>query len=268
MSTRTASPEHTREFTPEASEKEIVFLDGPRSRWGEFLYAWKVFRQFIYGFRKLHFSGPCVTVFGSARFDRDHEYYKLAETMGGEISRLGFTVITGGGPGIMEAANKGAKEAGGRSIGCNIVLPKEQAPNPYLDSWVNFDLFFVRKVLLRKYSYAFVVLPGGFGTLDEFFEAVTLIQTHKSQDFPVVVMGKEYYTDIIGHIQRMAVSKTIDNKDVELIRFTDSVEEAVQYIREHAIQKFGLKPKPYKPVWWLGEKWLMGKQPDKVQAVS
>jgi uncharacterized protein (TIGR00730 family) len=241
-------------FTPSASEKEIVFLEGPRSRWKELIYAFQVFMQFIYGFRKLHFSGPGVTIFGSARFEQDHPYYKLAEELGARVAGLGFAVITGGGPGIMEAANKGARQAGGRSIGCNIILPAEQSPNPYLDSWVNFDFFFVRKELLRKYSYAFIVLPGGFGTLDEFFEAITLIQTHKSQNFPVIVMGKSYYAEMIDHIRYMAASGTIDPKDTELMLFTDSVEEAIAYIKQHAIIRFGLKPRKFKPVWWLGER--------------
>lgn len=252
--TMAAGQSTPRSFTPAASEKEIVFLDGPRSRWQELTYAFDVFRQFIYGFRKLHFTGPGVTVFGSARFAEDHPYYQLARELGAGVSRLGFTVITGGGPGIMEAANRGAKEAGGRSIGCNIILPAEQGPNKYLDKWVDFDLFFVRKVLLRKYSYAFVVLPGGFGTLDEFFEAITLIQTHKSLHFPVIVMGREYYTDLIDHIGKMVRAKTIASADAELILFTDSVAEAVQHIELHAIRKFGLKPKQYRPIWWLGEK--------------
>lgn len=249
-----SSVNHNSSFTPGASPKEMVFLDGPRSRWREFIYAMDVFRQFIYGFRKLHFTGPGVTIFGSARFGEEHAFYSLAEKLSAEISMLGFTIITGGGPGLMEAANKGARSVGGRSVGCNIILPAEQKPNPYLDQWVNFDFFFVRKVLLRKYSYAFIVLPGGFGTLDEFFEAVTLIQTHKSQHFPVIVIGREYYADIMEHIQRMVDTKTIDSSDADLILFTDSVEDAVAYLRKHAIQRFNLKPRKYKPIWWLGEK--------------
>ncbi len=170
-------------FTPKGSKEEEVFLEGPHSRWQEFVFLLKVFWEFIYGFRKLHFTGPCVTVFGSARFAETNPYYQMARQMGQEIAKLGFTVITGGGPGIMEAANRGAKDVGGKSIGCNIVLPHEQNPNPYLDKWVDFDYFFVRKVLLSKYSYAFVVLPGGYGTLDEFFESLTLIQTGKFKNF-------------------------------------------------------------------------------------
>lgn len=243
------------DFHPKGSQEEIVFLDGPRSRWKEFTFVMKVMRQFIRGFRKLHFAGPCVTVFGSARFGEDHPYYQLAQKMGSEIARMGFTVMTGGGPGIMEAANRGAKDAGGRSVGCNIVLPHEQHPNPYLDMWVNIDLFFVRKTLLRKYSYAFVVLPGGFGTLDEFFEAVTLIQTMKSERFPVIVMDKDFYTHIRQHISFMQEQGTIGEKDTRLILFTDSTEEALAHLREHTITQFGLKPrKKFKPVWFLGER--------------
>ena len=152
-----------------STKEEIIFLDGPQSRWQELKFLVKVMLEFIKGLRALHFVGPCVTIFGSARFTEENEYYQQAREMGAAVARLGFTVMTGGGPGIMEAANRGAREVGGRSVGCNIVLPMEQHPNPYLDKWVNIKYFFVRKTLLSKYSYAFVVMPGGFGTLDEFF---------------------------------------------------------------------------------------------------
>src|SRR5437763_7355135 len=154
---------------PERADE--IFLEGPRSRFAEFLTLLRVMRDFLRGFRTLHFVGPCVTVFGSARIKSDDPHYELARKMGAAIARLGFTVMTGGGPGIMEAANRGAKEAGGRSVGCNIELPHEQTPNPYVDRCVTMHYFFVRKTLLVKYSYAFVVLPGGAGTLDELFEA-------------------------------------------------------------------------------------------------
>ena len=229
------------DFTPVGSKTETEFLDGPRSRWKEFTFLLKVMSEFFYGFRKLHFTGPCVTVFGSARFPETHPYYELARRVGQEVSRLGFTVITGGGPGIMEAANRGARDVGGISIGCNIILPREQSPNKYLDKWVDFDLFFVRKTLLSKYSYAFVVMPGGYGTLDEFFEALTLIQTGKFQKFPVVLMCKDYHADLFKHLQRLAVEKTIDPIDLELFLFTDSVEEAMAHITKYAIEGFGLK---------------------------
>ena len=158
------------------TKSEIKFLEGPQSRWKEFKFSVEVLFEFIKGFRKLHFVGPCVTIFGSARFKDGHPYYEKTEELAGKIAQLGFTIMTGGGPGIMEAANKGAKEVGGRSVGCNIVLQHEQKPNPYLDKWVNIKFFFVRKTLLIKYSYAFVVMPGGFGTLDEYFEALSLLQ--------------------------------------------------------------------------------------------
>ena len=148
------------------TKSEIHFFKGPQDRWKNFKYAVSVFFEFIKGFRALHFVGPCVTVFGSARFKEDHPYYKQTRELSGEIAKLGFTIMTGGGPGIMEAANRGAKDVGGKSVGCNIILPHEQSPNPYLDKWVDIKYFFLRKALLMKYSYAFVVMPGGFGTLD------------------------------------------------------------------------------------------------------
>lgn len=235
------------------SNPERQFLEGPRSRPSEFFFVLGVLREFIRGFRKLHFVGPCVTVFGSARFSEGHRYYDQAREAGKRISELGFTVMTGGGPGIMEAANRGAKDAGGKSVGCNIVLPFEQHPNPYLDKWVNIKYFFVRKVLLSKYSYAFVALPGGFGTLDELFEAVTLIQTHKMKSFPVIVLGTEFHAPLIEHIAMMEKVGTISAKDRELMLFTDSIDEAIDWLKEHAVTKFGLR-KSFKPSGILGEK--------------
>ncbi len=244
-----------KHFTPVGSMKEAVFLEGPQSRWKEFTFLLKVMWQFIYGFRKLHFVGPCVTVFGSARFKEDHPYYTLAREMGSELAGLGFTVMTGGGPGIMEAANRGAQEAGGVSVGCNIILPHEQQPNPYLDHWVDFDYFFVRKTLLSKYSYGFVVMPGGYGTLDEFFEAITLIQTGKFQKFPVVLMGKEYHKDLYNHIQGMVKNKTISDMDTDLFLYTDSVEEAIAHINRYGIEGFKLKKRRrVRPISILGER--------------
>ncbi len=244
-----------KDFTPKGSLQESIFLEGPHSRWQELKFLFRIFREFIYGFRKLHFLGPCVTVFGSARFADDHPYYQLARDMGKAIVKLGFSVMTGGGPGIMEAANRGAKEGGGLSIGCNIVLPHEQKPNPYLDYWVDFHIFFVRKTLLSKYSYAFVVMPGGYGTLDEFFEAITLIQTGKFLKFPIVLMGKDYHKDLYDHIQNMIAEKTIDPSDAELFLFTDSVAEAIRHIDKFAIDSFGLKKrKIFKARKLFGEK--------------
>lgn len=230
-------------FTPVNAPQETTFLEGPHSRWRELQFVYGVLKQFIYGFRKLHFVGPSVTVFGSARFKDTDPYYTLAREIGREIVKLGFTVITGGGPGIMEAANRGAKEAGGRSIGCNIILPEEQQPNKYLDEWVTIDYFFIRKVLLTKYSYAFVVMPGGYGTMDEFFEAITLIQTGKTLRFPVVLMGTDYHADLYKYIRNMVAAKTISPEDEQLFLFTDSVREAIDHISKHAILGFGLRKK-------------------------
>ncbi len=230
-------------FSPKGSKEEREFLEGPHSRWKELKFLFKVFYEFIYGIRKLHFIGPCITIFGSARFKEDHPYYQTAREIGGAVAQLGFTVITGGGPGIMEAANRGAKEAGGRSVGCNIILPHEQYPNRYLDKWVDFDYFFVRKTLLSKYSYGFVVLPGGYGTLDEFFEALTLIQTGKFQKFPIVLFGTAYYANLYAHLKHLLDEQTIGPHDLELFLLTDSVEETIAHIRKYAIEGFGLKKK-------------------------
>ncbi len=220
-------------------KQEIQFLEGPRSRWTEFKFTVKVMLEFIRGFRVLHFTGPSVTIFGSARFKEDHPYYATTRHLAAEIAKLGFTIMTGGGPGIMEAANRGAKDVGGRSVGCNIKLPMEQHHNPYLDDFVNFNYFFVRKTLLVKYSYAFVIMPGGFGTLDEMFEAMTLIQTQKIKDFPVIIFSKDYPSELIGHIEKMRSNKTISEDDLELFLITDSVEEAVELIKK-TIDRFGL----------------------------
>ena len=234
---------------------EIRFLEGPQNRWKEFKFAVEVLFEFIRGFRALHFAGPCVTIFGSARFRDGHPYYEKTEELAGAIARLGFTIMTGGGPGIMEAANKGAREVGGRSVGCNIVLPHEQEPNPYLDKWVNIKFFFVRKTLLIKYSYAFVVMPGGFGTLDEFFESLTLIQTRKILQFPVVIFDRAFHKDMLEHIDKMKAAGTISPEDEKLYLVTDSVEEAVAFIEKHSIKRFNLRPeKPYKPFRWLFER--------------
>lgn len=237
--------------------EEKKFLSGPRSRWSELKYTISVFFQLISGLRKLHFIGPCITVFGSARFKEDHHYYKLAQEVSSEIAKLGFAIMTGGGPGIMEAANRGAKDVGGLSIGCNIVLEHEQDHNKYLDKFVTLNYFFVRKELLRKYSFAFIVMPGGFGTLDEFFEALTLVQTHKIEKFPIVIMGVEFYKNLVEHINKMAIEKTINETDLQLILITDSVVEAVNHIKKHSIDDFNLKLKQApKARWILGEEEL------------
>lgn len=207
------------------------FLEGPRARWAEFLRVMRIAAEFIKGFRALHFTGPCVTVFGSARFAEDHPYYQLAREVGRRLALAGLTTMTGGGPGIMEAANRGAREAGGTSLGCNILLPAEQEPNPYLDRFINFRYFFVRKVMLVKYSMAFVVMPGGFGTLDELFEALTLVQTGKISDFPIVLMCTEYWQPLLDMIGKTLVEQgTINAGDIDLLTVTDSVDEAMAVI--------------------------------------
>ena len=219
---------------------ERQFLDGPRSRWRELVRALRIFGEFIKGFRALHFLPPCVTVFGSARFAEDNLWYGLARQVSAELSRQGFTILTGGGPGIMEAANRGARDAGGLSVGCNIMLPHEQQPNPYLDRFVEFRYFFVRKVMLVKYSYAFVALPGGFGTLDELFEAATLIQTGKIHDFPLVLMGVDYWRPLVDFLRTTMVAHgTIAAADVDRILLTDDVATAVAHIRAGAERHLG-----------------------------
>ena len=206
------------------------------------------------GFRALHFVGPCVTVFGSARFPETHPFYALAREVGGRLARLGFTVMTGGGPGIMEAANRGAKEAGGFSVGCNIALPEEQKLNPYVDRAVTFQHFFVRKVMLVKYSYAFVVMPGGVGTLDELFESLTLIQTRKIDNFPVVLMGREYWQPLHQMMETMVAAGTVSREDLSLLLVTDSVHEAMKHIETRAVQQFGLaRPRATRRIKILGE---------------
>lgn len=238
-------------FLPSVSDR--VLLAGPRPRMAEARTLLRVTRDFLRGFRALHFVGPCVTVFGSARTQESDPAYALARRMGAGIAELGFTVMTGGGPGIMEAANRGAKDVGGRSVGCNIELATEQEPNPYLDRYVTLRYFFVRKAMLVKYSYAFAVLPGGFGTLDEMFEALTLIQTGKLLDFPVILMGSEYWQELVDMIQKMARAGTVSPEDLDLLFVTDSVEEAISYLHLKAIKPFGLRPSIKRPHTWLGE---------------
>ena len=229
---------------PDVNER--LFLSGPRSRTKEFLSVLEIMGEFIRGFRTLHFVGPCVTVFGSARFKENHPYYALTEKVGAGLAKLGFTVMTGGGPGVMEAALRGAKGAGGFTVGCNIVLPEEQKINPYVDKSVSFEHFFVRKVMLVKYSYAFVVMPGGIGTMDELFEALTLIQTAKIENFPVVLMSTEYYRPLMAVLVKMVAAGTIANTDLDLLLLTDSVQEAMDHIQKHAVRSFGLDQPPTK----------------------
>lgn len=239
-----AEPEPATEKWGKAIDgaEERRFLAGPHDRTSEFGRVIRISLEFLKGFRKLHFIGPSVTIFGSARFPEDHPYYKLAREVGAAVAKEGFTVMTGGGPGIMEAANRGAKEAGGGSVGVNIALPLEQRPNPYLDTFVEFRYFFVRKVMLAKYSYAFIAMPGGFGTMDELFEIATLIQTGKIRDFPCILIGVEFWQPLVAFLRDTLVAqKTIDPKDLERLTLTDSVDEVLAELREAAIHKFGLR---------------------------
>ncbi|MEO5819026.1 MAG: TIGR00730 family Rossman fold protein [Vicinamibacteraceae bacterium] len=223
-----------------AADRDVILLEGPHSRWSELQLILVAVRDFISAFRALHFVGPCVTVFGSARTPEAHPAYAMARAVGAGLTRLGFTVMTGGGPGIMEAANRGAREAGGRSVGCAIRLPNEQGVNQYMDRFVLCDYFFVRKTLLLKYSYAFVAMPGGLGTLDELFEALTLIQTGKVRNFPVVLMGVDYWAPLCAQLDVMVRERTIDARDLDLLLVTDDVEAALTYINERTVKPFGL----------------------------
>jgi uncharacterized protein (TIGR00730 family) len=239
---------------PPAGADDRVFLEGPHSRRREILLLGRVVRDFIKGFRALHFAGPCITIFGSARFGESHPYYELAREVGSRVSKLGFTVMTGGGPGLMEAANRGARDAGGPSVGCNIELPLEQAPNAYLDRYVTSHYFFVRKVLLFKYSFGFVALPGGLGTLDELTEALTLIQTGKIQEFPIVLIGTTYWAPFIALMREMITLGAVGAGDLDLLVVTDDLDQAMVHLETHAIKGFGLKRSSRRPArWWLGE---------------
>lgn len=225
--------------------EERRLLEGPRKRLEELARAIRIFGEFMRGFRKLHFLPPCVTVFGSARTKETDPYYQLARTVAANLAQKGFTIMTGGGPGIMEAANRGAHDVGGGSIGCNIELPMEQEPNPYLDQWLEFRYFFVRKVMLVKYSFAFVAMPGGFGTMDELFECVTLMQTKKIDDFPIVLMGTDYWRPIIDFItETMVPQGTISPEDTDILTITDDPDRATKIITEAATRRFGVELKP------------------------
>lgn len=232
--------------------KVHVYLDGPKSRSYEFGFALKVFIQFIKAMRTLHFMGPCITVFGSARFSEDNGWYQQAREFGKRISQLGFTTMTGGGPGIMEAANRGAFENGGQSVGCNIQLPFEQKENPYLHKSFTFQHFFVRKTLMVKYSYAFIIMPGGLGTMDEFFETLTLVQTKTITNFPIILFGTAYYTDLWEYMQQMAEKGTINKDDLKLVLLSDSIEDSMIHIQTYLTKNFTVRKR--KRLWWLFEK--------------
>jgi uncharacterized protein (TIGR00730 family) len=232
-----------RELKPEL-QGEVDFLAGRHSPLNETMRLFRIMIEFIRGFKALHHERPAVTIFGSARFKEGHKYYELSRQIGATLAREGFAVMTGGGPGLMEAANRGAKEAGGRSIGCNVMLPHEQASNPYLDKVITFYYFFVRKVMLIKYSYAYLILPGGFGTLDEMTEALTLIQTGKLYDFPVILMGTDYWSGFIQWVKETLVAQgAVAEADLGYIHITDNPEEVLKRIREFS-SGIGLKLKP------------------------
>ncbi|NTW31472.1 MAG: TIGR00730 family Rossman fold protein [Bacteroidetes bacterium] len=209
--------------------------------------SWQIFKimaEFVEGYEKLSIIGPCVTIFGSARTNQDHPFYKLAEETAYRLAKAGFGVITGGGPGIMEAANKGAKMAGGKSAGLNISLPFEQHPNPFIDSdkSLTFHYFFIRKVMFMKYSQGFIALPGGFGTFDELFEAITLIQTKKIARFPIVLVGKEYWAGLLKWIKNKVIAeKNISKNDLDLFVLVDTPEEAVKHIDDF-YKSYSLSP--------------------------
>jgi len=240
------------------SGDERSFLAGPAWRLVELRRLGRILLEFLRGFRKLHFVGPCVTVFGSARFPEGHPYYEMARETGRLLAEAGFTVMTGGGPGVMEGANRGALEAGGRSVGCNIELPHEQRPNPYLDFFLEFRYFFVRKVMLVKYSHGFVVLPGGFGTMDEIFETATLIQTGKIPSFPLILMGTEYWRPLFEMLRgTMLPHGTIESSDIDRLQLTDSPEVAIAAVERYANEVAGLRLAPRRRR-LLGEKELDG----------
>jgi len=248
------SPPTTAPPPTSADVSDRVLLEGPHSRVRELMLVFRALRDFVRGFRALHFVGPCVTIFGSARFSESHPYYAVARDVGALVTRLGFTAMTGGGPGLMEGANRGARDVGGRSVGCNIRLPFEQMPNPYLDRWVTCHYFFVRKVLLFKYSYAFVVLPGGLGTLDELCEALTLLQTGKIRAFPVVLIGTEYWKPFLTLLTEMIEEGAMSASDLDLLLVTDDLDDAAKHLERNAVRAFGLRRVPWRqPRWWLGE---------------
>jgi uncharacterized protein (TIGR00730 family) len=226
-------PPERGSLLPHLEGAEKAFLAGRRSREADLESAVRFFLEFLRGFESFAFERPCVTVFGSARFGESHRYYQRAREIGAALAQAGFAVMTGGGSGIMEAANRGAREAGGLSLGCNITLPREQKPNPYLDKLIQFDHFFARKVMLVKYSTAFVVMPGGFGTLDEAFEIATLMQTRKLERFPVIAVGGDFWDSLVDFVRdTMLAEGTVSPEDVQFIHQVDAAEDVIRVIRE------------------------------------
>lgn len=230
--------------------KRILYLNAATESPEDELFAQRVKEQIVESMEVLRYVGPGISVFGSARFDDTHQFYTDAVEFGKRIAKMNFTTITGGGPGIMEAANRGAFESGGRSVGLNIVLPHEQHINPYLTDTYTFDFFFVRKVMLVKYSYAFIIMPGGFGTMDEFFETLTLVQTKTIEQFPIVLFGKDYYKEIVDTMESMAEDKTISPYDLDLVLITDSHDEAMEHIKKYINQNYIIVQNRKKGKWW------------------
>ena len=230
-------------------EEDMIKESFQQKNWTETISydTWEIFKvmsEMVEGFNKLTRIGPCVSIFGSARTNEDQKYYKLAEEIAYLLTKSGFGIITGGGKGIMEAANKGAHFAGGKSVGLNIALPFEQKPNQFIDSnrLLTFDYFFVRKTMFMKYSMGFVAMPGGFGTLDELTEAITLIQTHKQARFPIVLVGKKYWEGMVNWIKSVVVEeKNISAADLDLFFLADTAEETVNYINAF-YKQYALKP--------------------------
>ncbi|MDG1438347.1 MAG: TIGR00730 family Rossman fold protein [Emcibacteraceae bacterium] len=211
--------------------KDEHFLAGGNGFFRDMGRIFEIIWDFLKGFQSLRNVGPCVTVFGSARFIEGDEYYDVARKLAAKLAENGYGVMTGGGPGIMEAANRGAHEAGSKSIGCNIVLPQEQTLNPYTDINIEFDYFFIRKVMLVKYSRAFIMMPGGFGTMDEMFETLTLIQTGTIKDFPVIAVGTDYWKELRPFVEKSLIKhKTIDPEDIDLVHVTDNLDEVIAII--------------------------------------
>jgi len=230
---KTPIPPERGSLLPHVEGAEKAFLSGRRAREADLESAVRFFLEFLRGFESFEFDRPCVTVFGSARFDESHHYYQLAREIGGALAQAGFAVMTGGGSGVMEAANRGAREAGGLSIGCNIALPKEQKPNAYLDRFIQLDHFFVRKVMLVKYSTAFVVMPGGFGTLDEAFEVATLMQTGKLERFPLIAVGADFWDPLISFARETMIRQgTLDEQEARFVRRVDTAQGVIDVIRE------------------------------------
>jgi len=227
-------PPERGSLLPHVEGAEKAFLAGRRSREADLESAVRIFLEFLRGFESFEFEQPCVTVFGSARFEEGHRYYGLAREVGAGLARAGFAVMTGGGSGIMEAANRGAREAGGLSIGCNITLPREQKRNAYLDRFIQLDHFFVRKVMLVKYSSAFVVMPGGFGTLDEAFEIATLMQTNKIEHFPLIAVGSDFWDDMIDFARDTMIREgTLGPEDARFVHLADTAADVVRLVREN-----------------------------------